>query len=119
MLKKPRWLLHLEGASILALTLILYRAGHFDWRLFALLFLAPDLSLLGYLWNTKVGSALYHLVHTTSLPLLWIVAYGIAPLPSAAPYAFLIWLARPGLDGMAGYGLQYPTQFRGEHLQRA
>jgi hypothetical protein len=31
MLTKPCWLLHLEGAGILVLALVLYRAGHFHW----------------------------------------------------------------------------------------
>src|SRR5580658_1521608 len=68
MLTKPRWLLHLEGASILALTLVLYRAGHFHWWLFALL-LAPDLFMLGYLVNPKIGAAIYNLVHTSAFPI--------------------------------------------------
>jgi hypothetical protein len=59
MLTKPGWLLHLEGAGVLLLTIILYRAGHFHWWLFAVLLLAPDLAMLGYLWNVRMGSALY------------------------------------------------------------
>ena len=55
MLTKPRWLLHLEGACIFALTLVLYGAGHFHWWLFALLLLTPDLFMLGYAANPKIG----------------------------------------------------------------
>ena len=64
MLTKPRWLLHLEGACILALTVALYHAGHFRWWMFAALLLAPDPAMLGYLANVKIGAALYNLVHT-------------------------------------------------------
>ncbi len=48
MLTKPRWLLQLEGAAILWLALYFYYSSHFSWWLFALLFLTPDLSMLGY-----------------------------------------------------------------------
>ena len=64
MLTKPGWLLDLEGASIFVLAVLLYRAGHFSWGLFALLFLAPDLFMLGYLIDAKWGAAFYNLVHT-------------------------------------------------------
>ena len=45
MLTRPRWLLQTEAACYLALGLVLYRAGHFPWRLFLALFLAPDAGL--------------------------------------------------------------------------
>ncbi len=116
MLTKPRWLLHLEGGSIFALALILYCAGHFHWWLFALLLLTPDLSMLGYLANPKMGSAAYNLVHTSTLPILLLGAAIVAQLPALEPYA-LIWLAHIGMDRMLGYGLKYPTRFRDTHLQ--
>jgi hypothetical protein len=116
MLTKPRWLLHLEGAGILALTLILYRAGHFHWWLFALLLLAPDLFMLGYLVNPKIGAAIYNLVHTSAVPILLLGVAIAAPLPALEPYA-LIWLAHIGMDRMLGFGLKYPTRFQDTHLQ--
>src|SRR5271168_3344098 len=79
MLTKPRWLLHLEGASIFALALVLYRAGHFHWWLFALLLLTPDLFMLGYVANPKLGSAVYNLVHTSALPILSLGVAIVAP----------------------------------------
>jgi len=117
MLTKPRWLLHLEGASIFSLTLVLYRAGHFHWWVFALLLLTPDLFMLGYVLNTKIGSAFYNLVHTSSVPILLLVVAIVAPLPVLEPCA-LIWLAHIGLDRMLGFGLKYPTRFQDTHLQR-
>jgi len=116
MLTRPRWLLHLEGALIFALTLYFYRAGHFSWGRFALLFLAPDLFMLGYLVNVKWGAASYNLVHTLSGSILLLLASYLAPAPQLAPFA-LVWLAHIGFDRMLGYGLKYPTQFKDTHLQ--
>jgi hypothetical protein len=117
MLTKPRWLLHLEGAGILVLALVLYRAGHFHWWLFGALLLAPDLAMLGYLANVRTGAALYNLAHTEIGPILLLVIAIFAPLLVLEPYA-LIWFAHLGMDRMLGYGLKYPTQFRDTHLQR-
>ena len=49
MLSKPRILLHLEGALVLALSVLVYHQLHASWLTFAILFLAPDLFMLGYL----------------------------------------------------------------------
>jgi hypothetical protein len=116
MLTKPRWLLHLEGACILALAVVVYHAGHFRWWMFAALLLAPDLAMLGYLANVKIGAALYNLVHTEAGPVLLLVLCVAVPLLGLEPYA-LIWLAHLGMDRMLGYGLKYPTRFKDTHLQ--
>ena len=116
MLTKPRWLLRLEGACIFALTLVLYGAGHFHWWLFALLLLTPDLFMLGYAANPKIGSAAYNLVHTSAVPILLLGVAIVASLPVLEPYG-LIWLAHVGMDRMLGFGLKYPTRFQDTHLQ--
>ena len=116
MLTHPRWILHVEGAAIFICSLFFYRQGHFGWWMFALLFLAPDLFMLGYLANVKLGSALYNLVHTLTGPLLLLLAGYFLPAPHLIPYG-LVWLAHLGFDRLLGYGLKYPTQFRDTHLQ--
>jgi len=116
MLTKPRWLLHLEGASIFAVSIFLYRAGHFSWGLFALLFLAPDLFMLGYLINTKCGAASYNVVHTYVGAVVLLLLSFLLPAPQFTPFG-LIWLAHLGFDRMLGFGLKYPTFFKDTHLQ--
>lgn len=116
MLTKPRWLLHLEGAAILWLALYLYYSSHFSWWLFAVLFLAPDLAMLGYLKDGKWGAATYNFVHTSTLPILLLTLAFPLPAHQCFPYA-LIWLAHIGFDRLLGYGLIYPTFFKDTHLQ--
>lgn len=116
MLTKPRGILHLEGAAIFGVALYFYQAGHSHWWLFAVLFLAPDLSMLGYLKDAKWGSAAYNLVHTVSGPAILLLAGLLFAGHGCIPYA-LIWLAHIGLDRMLGYGLKYPTFFKDTHLQ--
>src|SRR5665213_444590 len=73
----PRPLLHLEGAAVLVLSLFAYRWNHGGWPLFALLFLVPDVSMLGYLANTRIGAITYNAVHTYIGPLA-LAGYSIA-----------------------------------------
>ncbi|HEY1467451.1 MAG TPA: DUF4260 domain-containing protein [Candidatus Acidoferrum sp.] len=117
MLTKPRWLLHLEGASILVLAVVLYRAGHFSWGLFAFLFLAPDLFMLGYLIDVTWGAAFYNLVHTYVGSVALLLPSFLLPAPRLTTFG-LIWLAHLGFDRMLGFGLKYPTFFKDTHLQR-
>ena len=49
MLTSPPALLRIEEGAVLLATLFVYRQLHFNWLLFALLFLTPDLFMLGYL----------------------------------------------------------------------
>jgi hypothetical protein len=113
----PRSLLRLEGLVVLAGSLTLYFERDYGWLLFVVLLLAPDLSILGYLAGPAVGALSYDLVHTYALP----VALGIAGVlgdSSIAIQLALIWTAHIGMDRMLGYGLKYPTEFKGTHLQR-
>jgi hypothetical protein len=116
MLTKPRWILHLEGAAIFVAAIYSYNAGHFSWWLFAALFLAPDLFMLGYLKDAKWGAAVYNFVHTLTGPLLLL---GIGFLFHTTQYLqyVLIWLAHIGIDRALGFGLKYPTFFKDTHLQ--
>jgi hypothetical protein len=97
------------------MSLFLYARGHFPWWLFAVLFLAPGVFMLGYWANAKVGAALYNLAHTYVSPVILLLVGSIRTAPEGAPYG-LIWLAPLGFDRMWAFGLKYPTQFRDTHL---
>ena len=97
--------------------MILFWGLHIGWALFAILILAPDLSMIGYLGGAKIGASVYNLVHTLVGPLLLM---GFAVLTAHIvflPYG-LIWTAHIGMDRMLGFGLKYPTNFKDTHLQR-
>jgi len=61
----PRLILRLEGFCLLAGSLWAFQVQHAGWALFAVLFFAPDLSMLGYLVNPRIGAGVYNAVHTT------------------------------------------------------
>ncbi len=111
----PRMLLRLEGAAVLVGAIVGYRAVGGSWVLFALLFLAPDLSLLGYLGGSRIGATLYNAAHTYLGPAL-VASLGLTAVgPRAWPIA-LIWAAHLGMDRAVGLGLKYPSAFRDTHL---
>jgi Domain of unknown function (DUF4260) len=78
--------------------------------------LSPDLAVLGYLKDAKLGAAIYNLVHTLVSPMVLLLVALLMPNPANIPYA-LIWFSHIGFDRMLGYGLKYPTAFKDTHLQ--
>jgi len=112
-----RAILRLEGAAAFAAALALYAHAGFSWPMFALLFLAPDLAMLGYLIGPRAGAAAYNLVHTYALALP--LALGGYLLASPLVLALgLILIAHIGMDRMLGYGLKLQTGFADTHLGR-
>jgi len=113
----PLTLLHVEGIAVAVAAVALYVHGDHSWLLFALLILAPDLSMLGYLAGTRAGALAYDLVHTSAWPVA-LGAVGVLTDNDSAVAVALIWLAHIGVDRALGYGLKYPTGFKDTHLQR-
>jgi hypothetical protein len=116
MLTRPARLLRIEEFFLLAGAIALYAHLHFSWLLFAILFFAPDLFMLGYLANPRIGAATYNLGHVLFIPLalFGISAYFSHPLLSAIA---IIWFAHIAFDRLLGYGLKYPALFKDTHLQ--
>ena len=121
MLTRPDLLLRVEALLVLAGSLIAYSVLlHGAWLWFAVFFLAPDLSLAGYMLpgRTRLAAALYNVVHSYSLTLiLALVAWKF----SAPHYeqAAVIWIAHIAFDRLLGFGLKYGQAFKPTHLQSA
>ncbi|WP_017187560.1 DUF4260 domain-containing protein [Alkalibacillus haloalkaliphilus] len=110
-------LLHIEGLAVFALSIYLYGYCQFSWVLFFVLLLSPDVSMLGYLFNNKVGAMLYNYFHTYTTAII-VILLGLLISNQTALAVGLIWLAHIGMDRMVGYGLKYPTEFKDTHLNR-
>lgn len=113
----PGALLRVEGGVLLATSALFYWVNGGSWVLFALLILAPDVSMLGYLLGTKAGAATYNLFHTYALPAS-LAAFGVLAGSPLAVSVALVWFAHIGMDRMVGYGLKYASGFKDTHLDR-
>ena len=113
----PRLFLHLEGLALLGSVLVLYGNQHFNWWAFALFLLAPDLSMVFYAINQRLGAVAYNLVHTTLFPLALAILSGLSG-NSLGLQISLIWLAHIGMDRAVGFGFKYPTNFKDTHFSR-
>jgi len=111
----PVFIQRLESAAVAIANLSLYASLNASWWIFLALILVPDLSLLAYYKNPKIGSKIYNLVHNYATPII----VGVLMLFLSTPYALeiiLIWVAHIAIDRSLGYGLKYPTSFKHTHL---
>jgi hypothetical protein len=108
-------ILRAEGLIELVLAVAVYRHGGGTWAMFAILFLLPDVSMLGYLANPRIGARMYNLGHSYIGPALLALTGFMMATPLLYSLA-LIWAAHLGFDRLLGYGLKYPTAFDETHL---
>lgn len=114
---RPAVLLHLEGAVLLALAVWLFGWSGGNWWLFALLILAPDLAMVGYLRSQELGAVIYNAFHIYLGPAI-LAAIGLLSGNWLLVQLGLIWFAHIGMDRLMGYGLKYPTNFKDTHFSR-
>jgi hypothetical protein len=112
-----RTLLRLEGLALFAGMTLLYAVWGGSWWVYALLFLVPDLSFLGYLAGPRVGAIIYNAAHSYMAPMtLMTTGFGLdSPLTLSIA---MIWLAHIGIDRALGFGLKYSAGFGFTHLGR-
>lgn len=115
--KLNKILLHVEGFAVLAVSLYFYGYSQFSWILFVIFLFTPDNSMIGYLFNNRIGAILYNIFHTYSLSIA-VVMFGLVLSNQALLAIGLILSAHIGMDRMIGYGLKYPTDFKDTHLNR-
>jgi Domain of unknown function (DUF4260) len=117
-MRVARLLLHLEGAVVAAAAIWAY-AMQTDgpWWLFVALWLAPDIGLLGFLADTRVGSWTYNPLHSYVGPIALVIA-GIVLDREALLAVGLIWASHVGIDRASGYGLKSSWSARQTHLQQ-
>ena len=110
-------LLRLEEFLLFGLSLLLLSQLDYAWWLFALLFFAPDLSMIGYLANPRLGSWTYNLVHHKGVAVAVYALGYLLSMPSLM-FAGTILLGHSSFDRVLGYGLKYPDAFQNTHLGR-
>jgi hypothetical protein len=96
-------------------TLIIYPKLGYSWWWFAALILTPDIGVIGYLFNTKVGAITYNFTHNKALAVV-IGLSGYYLQINELMFAGLILISHSSMDRMLGFGLKYSDAFKHTHL---
>lgn len=97
--------MRLESLALLAVIVVVYGQRDASWPLFAALFLAPDLSAIGYLTNSRIGAIGYNLGHSLVGPMVLGLAGSMTGVSLPVTLA-LFWAAHIAFDRVIGYGLK-------------
>lgn len=108
LLRTEEWMLLLFGCYLFAQL-------PYAWWWFPLLLLAPDLGMLGYLIDERVGARTYNFTHHRGMAIALYLSgmYFSVPLLQLAG---IIVFSHTALDRALGYGLKYSSGFKHTHL---
>lgn len=105
----------LEELAMFILSILLFAQLELKWWLFPALIFAPDIGMLGYLFNTRAGAIMYNIFHHKGIAIVvyiigWYFGYPWFTL------AGIILFGHSSLDRLLGYGLKYDDSFHHTHL---
>lgn len=107
--------LQLEEIAMFILGILGFSFLDYSWWWFAVLFLAPDLGMIGYAFGEKMGAFSYNLFHHKGLAILfWISGYFLES--QLLQLIGVILFSHSAFDRILGYGLKYEGGFKFTHL---
>lgn len=108
-------ILKLEELAQLVLGIYLFSLLNLSWWWFVALFFTPDIGMLGYLFNNKVGAWIYNIFHHKGLAIA-LYLLGIYFEIVALQLAGIIIFSHSAFDRSMGYGLKWERGFKYTHL---
>ena len=110
-------LIKLDNECIFIITIAVYFKLEFSIWLFLLLLLVPDIFMLGYVINRKIGRYVYNIGHTYITPIIIALLYLYIDERLLLQIA-LIWLAHISMDRTLGFGLKYSSDTNKTIIQK-
>ncbi|WP_130735076.1 DUF4260 domain-containing protein [Flavobacterium sp. J27] len=108
-------MLKLEEIGLFFYCMSLFAQLPYAWWWFPILLLVPDIGMLGYLFNTKLGAFTYNIFHHRIIAIFTLLT-GIYLTNPIIQFTGIILLAHISFDRILGYGLKYQDSFHHTHL---
>lgn len=108
-------IIRLEEMAMLLISVLALIYLKVPYWYYLVLFLGPDISMLGYLLGNKTGAACYNIFHHKGIALA-LIAAGFYYDNWCLQVSGLILFGHSSMDRMAGYGLKYDEGFKFTHL---
>lgn len=108
-------LLKLEEAAIYLLSVYALFYLEASWWMFLLIFIGPDISMIGYLFGPRAGAFMYNLFHHKAVGAILIFLFLLLH-NEAWLFAGIIIIGHSSMDRFFGYGLKYFSGFHYTHL---
>lgn len=88
---------------------------HVQWWVYLLLFLGPDISMLGYVAGNRAGAVSYNFFHHKGVAVVFFITGWLSGIWSLQ-VAGIVLFGHSSMDRVFGYGLKYFTGFKLTHL---
>lgn len=108
-------IIKLEELGLFILGIYLFSLLNFEWWWFLVLILAPDLSMLGYVFGNKSGAFFYNIFHHRGIAVLLYIL-GCYLKIELLQLLGIILFSHSAMDRIFGYGLKYESGFKYTHL---
>lgn len=113
----PKRILQIESALFFLISLYLFSLREQSWLIFILLLFTPDISMIGYLKNKKIGTIVYNLIHNYVLAIVLVILGNFTPHDWMVTLGIILF-AHVSLDRALGFGLKYKSDFKDTHIQK-
>jgi hypothetical protein len=110
-------LIRVEELAMFLLAVFVFTFTEFAWWWFLLLLLTPDVSMIGYLFNNKIGAVGYNIFHHKATAISIFIAGYIFEIPWVELIGIILF-AHSSMDRIFGYGLKFSDSFKHTHLGR-
>lgn len=107
--------LKIEELFQFLLGIVFFSQLNYAWWVFPALLLLPDIGMLGYMFNNKIGAISYNIFHHKAIAIVFLVA-GYFYLGEVYTLIGVILYSHASFDRLLGYGLKYSDHFKHTHL---
>lgn len=108
-------ILKLEELAMFVLGIFMFGLLGYSWWLFLVLILTPDIGMLGYLVNSKIGATVYNIFHHKGIAILLYFLGMYLSVPVVQLIGVIVF-SHASMDRIFGYGLKYEQGFKYTHL---
>lgn len=105
----------LEEFGLFILGIYFFSLLDYRWWWFLVLILAPDFSMIGYVFGNKIGAISYNVFHHKGIAII-VYLLGVYYQQQEMQLTGVILFSHSSLDRLLGYGLKYETGFKSTHL---
>lgn len=108
-------LLKLEEILMFLISIFLFSQMDYAWWIYLALILTPDVGMLGYLANPRLGAMTYNLFHHKGIAIM-VGFLGYWWRVPELQLAGIILFGHASMDRIMGYGLKFNDDFKHTHL---
>ena len=108
-------ILKIEELLMFILGIYAFDQLDFSWWWFLVLILTPDIGILGYVVNDKIGAIIYNVLHHKGIAII-VYLSAIYFQNEIVQLVGIILFSHSSLDRALGYGLKYSEGFKHTHL---